>query len=332
MKANLKELILSNFEELMEKMKQHEGIDLALKQRLTFEKWLQIELAGQLHHRLKSESNIAVVLEAPTSKKISKRAKSIDIAIQRGNEKLFSIELKIIATSYKVAGIEIKSKGITDKVDELIKDLNKSQKDNYQEYMSLAFVFPFPIQANHRNNRLDFPKHLKKLEEYGQVECSTFQFDNRFNVAFVSLYNRNEKVPSRSQKIDLSETIKIKESGDCVIKSSSIGCREIASSSSAVEHNVVVGFKLGKEYYEKGIIAFSKGYDKYLPVSSGTKVKIFINREPQQLSGNFTRATNGNRRFINGYSELVQYYKQNFKVDDIVQVRILSNSEYQIFQ
>ena len=107
---------------------------------------------------------------------------------------------------------------------------------------------------------------------------------------------------------------------------------EIASSSSAVEHNVVVGFKLGKEYYEKGIIAFSKGYDKYLPVSSGTKVKIFINREPQQLSGNFTRATNGNRRFINGYSELVQYYKQNFKVDDIVQVRILSNSEYQIFQ
>jgi len=198
MKKKLKDI----FDILIQKMRESEGISLAMRQRLTFEKWLQIELAGELCKILKSENDVKVLLEAPTVDKISKRAKSVDIAIVKGDEKLFGIELKIIATSYKVAEIEIKSKGITDKVYELFKDLNKAKEDDYQEYMSLAFVFPFPIHSNHRNNRLDFPKHLKKLEEYGQVECSTFQFNNSFNVAFVSLYNKNETIPSCIQNVE----------------------------------------------------------------------------------------------------------------------------------
>lgn len=200
MKIDLKELILSNLKELIEKMKQNKGLYLAIGQRLTFEKWLQIELAGQLHSQLESLSDIKVVLEAPIEDKDkgSKRAESIDIAIQRGHEKLFSLELKIIATSYVVSGIDKKTKGITKKINELIYDLKKGEKDSYSECMSLAFIFPFPIQENHRNNAVDFPKHLKKLELHGVVECfEEIHFHRDFKVAFISLYSN--KITSGSQ-------------------------------------------------------------------------------------------------------------------------------------
>jgi hypothetical protein len=86
MKTDLKKVILSNLESLIEKMKHNEGISIAITQRLTFEKWLQIELAGRLNYHLKYETDIKVVLEAPITSKMSKRAKSVDISIQRNNE------------------------------------------------------------------------------------------------------------------------------------------------------------------------------------------------------------------------------------------------------
>jgi hypothetical protein len=190
MKTDLKKVILSNLESLIEKMKHNEGISIAITQRLTFEKWLQIELAGRLNYHLKYETDIKVVLEAPITSKMSKRAKSVDISIQRNNDKLFGIELKIVATNYQVDGIEYKSKGATGKVSELIVDLKKAKEDGYKEYMSLAFVFPFPVQENHRNNARDFPKYLTKLSEYGEVQCIKFNFHSNFNVAFVSLYDK----------------------------------------------------------------------------------------------------------------------------------------------
>lgn len=190
MKTDLKKVILSTLENLIEIMKHNEGISIAIRQRLTFEKWLQIELAGRLSYHLKCEPDIKVVLEAPISSKMSKRSKSVDISIQRSNDKLFGIELKIVATNYQVGGIENKSKGATLKVSELIVDLKKAREDGYKEYMSLAFVFPFPIQENHRNNTLDFPKYLARLRDHGEVEVFNFNFYSHFNVAFVSLYNK----------------------------------------------------------------------------------------------------------------------------------------------
>ena len=42
MKTEFKEIIFSTLESLIQKMNLNEGINLAISQRLTFEKWLQI--------------------------------------------------------------------------------------------------------------------------------------------------------------------------------------------------------------------------------------------------------------------------------------------------
>jgi hypothetical protein len=330
MKTELKELVFSTLEGLIQKMKLNEGINLAISQRLTFEKWLQIELSGQLHARLKKRTEYRVVLEAPISSKISKRAKSIDIAILGRKEKLFSIELKIIATNYSVAGIDKKTKGITDKVDELIEDLNKAKKDGYTEYMSLAFLFPFPIQKDHRNNLLDFPKHIIKLEKHGEVQQFFFSSNGSFNVAFVSLYGKKKasvitEVISNSNKFNtLKDSVKKVE-----VVSSKID-NHVKNDIPKGTQNITISCKLGKEYFEKGIISFSKDEDQYLPVNSGTKVKVYTANRVTMLKANFTRASNGTRRFINGYSELARYFSNNYKLGDVVKVRIINDKEYQI--
>ena len=330
MKTEFKEIIFSTLESLIQKMNLNEGINLAISQRLTFEKWLQIELSGLLHAKLKGQTDVKVVLEAPTSGKTSKRGESLDIAILRRKEKLFSIELKIIATNYNVVGIDEKTKGITDKVDELIKDLNKAKKDGYNEYMSLAFLFPFPTQKNHRNNVIDFPKHIRKLEQYGDVQHFLFSSNKRFNVAFVSLYGKKKASPTTGV---ISHTNKVATHKDSVKKveevSSKINNRIKYDTPKGIQ-NLTISCKLGKEYFEKGIISFSKDKDQYLPVNSGTKVKVYIANRVEMLKANFTRASNGTRRFINGYEELAQYFKKNYKLGDVVKVRILNDMEYQI--
>jgi hypothetical protein len=195
----LKEVVISTLDVLIQRMKINKGLSIAMSQKLTFEKWLQIELAGELSFHLKNQEDLKVILEAPVSEKISKKGPSIDIVIHKANEKLFSIELKIIATNYNVDGIDKKTKGLTDKVDELIEDLNKARNDGYSEYMSLAFVFPFPVRKKHPNNIRDFPKQLRKLSHYGEVNQFTFSFHKMYNVAFVSLYGNNV---NRQHKVD----------------------------------------------------------------------------------------------------------------------------------
>ena len=330
MKTELKEVVFSTLESLIQKIKSNEGINLAISQRLTFEKWLQIELSGQLHAQLKKQSDVKVVLEAPISSKISKRAKSIDIAILGGKEKLFSIELKIIATNYNVDGIDKKTKGITDKVDELIEDLSKAREDGYNEYMSLAFFFPFPIQKSHRNNLIDFPKHIKKLEDYGEVQHFSFSSNSSFNVAFVSLYGKKKATPV-NRAISNSNVGKVDRYSE---KKTEVGPVKIDNQGKYAvtknAQNIIITCKLGMEYFEKGVISFSKDKDQYLPDNSGTKVRLYTVRGNETFKGNFTRATDGSRRFINGYSELAQYYKRNFKLGDIIRVRILNKTEFMI--
>jgi len=330
MKTEIKEVVFSTLESLIQKIKSNEGINLAISQRLTFEKWLQIELSGQLHAQLKKQSDVKVVLEAPISSKISKRAKSIDIAILEKKEKLFGIELKIIATNYSAAGIDKKGKGITDKVKELIKDLNKAKKDGYSEYMSLAFFFPFPIQRDHRNNLLDFPKHIRRLEQHGEVQQFYFSSNGSFNVAFVSLYGKRKASPITEV---ISNTKKVNTHKDSEKKVEVVSSKidnHVKNDIPKGTQNITISCKLGKEYFEKGIISFSKDEDQYLPVNSGTKVKVYTADRVTMLKANFTRASNGTRRFINGYSELAQYFNKNYKLGDVVKVRILNAKEYQI--
>jgi hypothetical protein len=324
----LKEQVISTLEVLIQKMKINEGISLAMSQKLTFEKWLQIELAGELSVRLKNQKSLRVILEAPVSGKISKKGPSIDIGIHKANEKLFSIELKIIATNYNVEGIDKKTKGLTDKVDELIDDLDKARNDGYTEYMSLAFVFPFPVKKNHPNNIRDFPKQVRKLSEHGEVNQFTFTFNRNYNVAFVSLYGKkiikhlnNQVIISSKANLELQSPITQKKE---TAKSTKREKRVISKK----DGNDIVSFKLGKEYYMKGIIAFSKEHDKHLPRQSGTKVKIFTSNGDIEFTGNFTRSSDGNRRFINGYDALASYFKQNFNLGDYVKVRILNDTEY----
>lgn len=85
--------------------------------------------------------------------------------------------------------------------------------------------------------------------------------------------------------------------------------------------------KLGKEYYSKGIFAFgSEVNNDLLPKEGDTIVSIRIQGSQNMLKG--TYITSGNRRFVIGHSELADWYKNNFKHGDPVQVEIISKIKY----
>jgi hypothetical protein len=92
--------------------------------------------------------------------------------------------------------------------------------------------------------------------------------------------------------------------------------------------SVITEFKLGKEYFNKGIIAFARNEDQYLPEKSGMTVTVSTDNGDIKFIGNFTRSSAGDRRFINCYSKLAEYYKQNFKMGDMIKVRVMSSTEF----
>jgi hypothetical protein len=87
--------------------------------------------------------------------------------------------------------------------------------------------------------------------------------------------------------------------------------------------------KLGKEYYNNGILSIPKSYDKLLPESGGVKVEIFLDGN-KKLFATYTKS--GDNRKINGKQELKEWFSKYFKMNDLVWIQILSETQFKVFK
>lgn len=137
----------------------HTGIINAMKKKLQFEKWYQIELYKRLINNFQDYA-VDVYLEYELSGKESKRGSSIDLVIKKNSEDFIGLELKIIATNYKIDGFEEKTKSVTDVINSFVSDIDKTK--DFKFSYSLAMIYPFPISQNHRNHE-DFKKQENRM-------------------------------------------------------------------------------------------------------------------------------------------------------------------------
>jgi hypothetical protein len=154
-----------SLEEIDKLISSHFGVLLTMHKRLQFEKWLQIELFNQLAIQLKNYY-VEVNIEYELSQKTSKRGQSIDIVVLDGTKEFIGLEIKIVPTNYSIVVFSRKTKQITNIIDDFISDLDKTTDFDYS--YSLALIYPFPTDKNHRNFT-DFNKQEVKMSENGNL-------------------------------------------------------------------------------------------------------------------------------------------------------------------
>ena len=170
-------------------MKNHLGVDFIMKSRFKFEKWFQVELLKEFIVIIDTHIELKIKNEYPVSTKISKKGETIDLVILENSTKLAAIELKIVPTNYAAVGFVKSTKAITDTIEEMISDLKKGVNDNYKYSFSIGFIFPFPIDPNHRNNIKDFIKQENKLKTVGKLYTIDCQLSSAFNSRYYILTN-----------------------------------------------------------------------------------------------------------------------------------------------
>lgn len=170
-------------------MKNHLGVDFIMKSRLKFEKWFQVELLKEFIAIIDIHKELKIKNEYPVSTKISKKGETIDLVILENSTKLAAIELKIVPTNYAAVGFVKSTKAITDTIEEMISDLKKGVNDNYMYSFSIGFIFPFPIDPNHRNNTKDFIKQENNLRTVGKLYTIDCQLSSTFNSRYYILTN-----------------------------------------------------------------------------------------------------------------------------------------------
>jgi hypothetical protein len=188
-KNALIELIRTALGRVSQRMIGHEGIDFIIKSRLKFEKWIQVELLKELVILTREIQSLKLENEYPVSTKNSKKGKTIDLVILSNSTKLAAIELKIIPTSYDCQGFKKSTKSMPESIKEMISDLNKSINDNFLHAFSIGFVFPLPLNPNHRNNLKDFVKQERLLRSAGDLLILDSELSNSFSSKYYILSN-----------------------------------------------------------------------------------------------------------------------------------------------
>ena len=188
-KTELIKIISKALKKVTSTMQGHLGVEFIMKSRLKFEKWFQVELLKELLIKTRNHKDLNIFNEYPVSTKISKKGETIDLVILKNTIKYAAIELKIVPTNYDFIGFTKSTKNITDTIEEMISDLNKGINDNYVYSFSIGFMFPFPLDPNHRNNTKDFIKQENKLKSVGKLYTINSQLSNTFNSRFYILTN-----------------------------------------------------------------------------------------------------------------------------------------------
>jgi hypothetical protein len=101
----------------------------------------------------------------------------------------------------------------------------------------------------------------------------------------------------------------------------------IKNKKTQMNENKIVKLKLGKEYYNKGIISFSKKHADFLPKTSGIKVKLIIKQDNIIFP---TYTISGEKRIINGNNDLNEWFQRNHQLNDTIRIEIISETEFRI--
>jgi hypothetical protein len=185
-KEDFDKVLKQCLEKIDNDIKSHLGVLLTMYNKLQFEKWFQIELFKHLAEQLK-EYDVEIHIEFELSQKTSKRGQTIDVVVVQDGKKFIGLELKIAPTNYDIIGFSKKTKRITDIIDDFINDLDKTTEFNHS--YSLALIFPFPSDKNHRNYT-DFNKQVERMYEKGKLTIwEGIKMEN-----FIALYYLLSKV------------------------------------------------------------------------------------------------------------------------------------------
>ena len=164
---SIENTIMDCAKRVAKRMNNHAGIALKMRQRGKFEHWIHAELVREI-----AESNCVdeIETEYELSGKTGKKGRAVDITLKKVNE-MIALEIKLIATSYKVDGIQDKTKSMPESVDEFIHDLTKVKGEpGFTGSMSLAFVYPMPVTDRNKNN--DWPKQVKKMKDFNNSKLT----------------------------------------------------------------------------------------------------------------------------------------------------------------
>ncbi len=93
--------------------------------------------------------------------------------------------------------------------------------------------------------------------------------------------------------------------------------------------NKIFELILRKEYYNKGIIQIPIRFQNDIPKSGGIPISLIIeSKEPFYPTITISKQN----RKINGKAELIDWYQNNFKLNDKVNVEIISETEFRVFK
>jgi hypothetical protein len=88
--------------------------------------------------------------------------------------------------------------------------------------------------------------------------------------------------------------------------------------------------KLSKEYYNKGVISIPKRFKNHVLDTKGVQIKLIIENEKNIILPTYT--ISGENMKINGKSELMDWFKKHFQLNDIVNIEIISPKEFRVYK
>lgn len=148
-------------------------------------------------------------------------------------------------------------------------------------------------------------KLKKKVSIYilkGEAECTYYghriSLSTGIEKSLIALFNFNDNLwNNKGVKSERMSTLKVTKENELIVK-------------------------LGKEYYNKGLIGFKIEVDHLLPeISEG----MDISYQDELITGWFTRS--GSNKKVNGYTRLRDIYKRHFNLNENILVTILSENE-----
>ena len=111
--------------------------------------------------------------------------------------------------------------------------------------------------------------------------------------------------------------------------------KEIDTTNSTVEtyfenQSNIFKLKLSKEYYNKGVISIPKRFKNHVLDTKGVQIKLIIENEKNIIFPTYT--ISGENMKINGKSDLKDWFKKHFQLNDIVNIEIISPKEFRVYK